>query len=284
MTLARTLPLPLALRLLRKLPLPRKLGLLEALFGQALSRAGVGWVRCANGVDWKLDLVDPTHRWIVFGAYEGGLGIEFARSRLKDGGVYVDSGANIGQWLLYLGALPGVRTLAFEPVDSQRHWLEACVARQSHWSSPCEILPFGLGAADQEVEIQCDGARSTTQLSWYQGKQLQRQTITIRRLDEVLQSAGIHQVEIWKLDVEGAEDAALLGAEHYLAHQRIRAIYFEARPANYGRCKDLLEGWGYRIHRLGRHGPQPISLDRLEAMEDLLALPIDAPSSLDATL
>lgn len=74
-------------------------------------------------------------------------------------GVFADSGANIGQWLLYLGQLRGVRALEFEPVTSQRQWLQECIEQQSDWS--CRVFPCGLGSREEEKEIQCYGARST---------------------------------------------------------------------------------------------------------------------------
>jgi len=72
------------------------LGFLELLFGSTLASKGAGWVNCSNGVIWKLDLTELAHRWIVYGDYEGGVGLSFAKDSLKNGGIFVDSGSNIG--------------------------------------------------------------------------------------------------------------------------------------------------------------------------------------------
>jgi len=104
---------------------------MDALFGEALQRHGIGWVECSNGITWKLNLSGITHRWIIYGMYEGGLGIEWARKALRYGGVFVDSGANVRQWLLYLGAIDGLTAFEFEPVDSQRAWLQECINMQA---------------------------------------------------------------------------------------------------------------------------------------------------------
>jgi len=156
--------LPLLLRLVRRLEFPKKLGLLERLFGQRLSQNGVCWVECTNGVSWKLDLTDSCHRWIVFGKYEGGAGIDLAFSALKNGGVYIDSGANIGQWLLYLGHIIGLKSLAFEPVSSQREWLKESLSVQNNWD--VDIFESGLGSENAELDIQVNGPRSTLQMDW----------------------------------------------------------------------------------------------------------------------
>ena len=95
---------------------PRKLGICERLFARSLSRYGVCWVRTAAGVPWKLDLTLSTHRWIVYGKYEGRPFLDWARQYLPRDGIIVDSGANIGQMLLYLAqCVPAGKVPAFEP-------------------------------------------------------------------------------------------------------------------------------------------------------------------------
>ena len=222
--MSETIKLPLLLRILREYNFPRKLGILERLYGRHLNKHGVCWVLCSNGVKWKLDLTDPGHRWIVFGMYEGGRGIDYARSQLKDGGVYVDSGANIGQWLLYLGSIPGLRSLAFEPVGSEREWLKECLDHQSKWDT--QIIDCGLGSAKAELEIQVHGSRSTLHLDWYVGKNLPKITISMDRLDDVLEQNEVTQVDFWKLDVEGAELEALKGAKEMLKKTKNRMHIF----------------------------------------------------------
>ena len=122
-----SIKLPATLNFIRRFEFPKKLGILERIYGRNLDSIGAGWVICSNGIVWKLDLKDPCHRWIVYGKYEGGAGIDLAMEKLKNGGVYIDSGANIGQWLLYIANLKGVKTIAFEPVKSERNWLAKCV-------------------------------------------------------------------------------------------------------------------------------------------------------------
>jgi FkbM family methyltransferase len=257
--------------MMRKLEMPRKLGFLESIFGSTLAAQGTGWVKCSNGVIWKLDLADPTHRWIVYGDYEGGTGLNYARNVLVKGGVFVDSGSNIGQWVLYLGGLPGVQALEFEPVESQRNWLSSCLQLQADWN--CTIYPWGLGAETREMSIQCDGARSTLRNDWYDTKILDRETIRIRRLEDVLREAEIDEVQLWKLDVEGAEYEALVGAGDYLSSQKIKHLYFECHHTNYHRNKMLLEACGYHLYDISRKGLQRKTDREILEVQDLVALP-----------
>ncbi len=69
--LSDPISIPSSLCLLRGLPLPRKLGLLEKFYGKALTAPGITTVCCASGHVWILDLREVTHRWLVYGDYEG---------------------------------------------------------------------------------------------------------------------------------------------------------------------------------------------------------------------
>lgn len=263
------LELPKSLRQVRRLEFPRKLGILEKLYGKSLEKLGKGWVRCSNNVVWKLNLVDPCHRWIVYGKYEGGDGIDFARTKLENGGVYLDSGANIGQWLLFIASMGNVNSLAFEPVSTERAWLDECLKAQEGWN--VSILPFGLGSAAKEIEIQMDGPRSTLNLDWYQGKNFQREKIQLRRLEEVLNELGVEKVNFWKLDVEGAELEALHGAVSLLSSKNIDYIYFECHPDNYIDIRELLNKYDYGIYDLVKGNLVTKKEEKIFATQDLIA-------------
>ena len=101
----KTVPLPLPLTGLQPFDFPHKLGICERLFGKALAPHGIAWVHTAAGIAWKLDLTLNLHRWIVYGKYEGAPFLNWARQFLPRDGVVVDSGANIGQMLLYLAGV-----------------------------------------------------------------------------------------------------------------------------------------------------------------------------------
>lgn len=263
--------LPLVLRFIRKFNFPRKLGILERIFGRQLSKLGTCWVKCSNGVLWKLDLDDHCHRWIVYGKYEGGYGIDLAASMLKEGGVYVDSGANIGQWLLYLGHIKGLKAHAFEPVSSQRAWLNECLSKQQ-WH--VNVFDFGLGSESTELDIQVNGARSTLQMDWYQGENFKLEKISIKKLEDVLESQSIDSVDFWKLDTEGAELEALLGAKKYLQQGRIKCVYFECHPSNYKAIIALFTVHNYAVYDLFEGKLLPKTEKNISGTIDLVAMPL----------
>jgi hypothetical protein len=105
---------------LQFLKFPHKLGICERIFGSIIIQYGVCWVKTAAGIIWKLDLANPTYRWIVYGKYEGSHFLNWAKQFLPADGIVVDSGANIGQMLLYLAQwTPQGKVLAFEPGKEQ---------------------------------------------------------------------------------------------------------------------------------------------------------------------
>lgn len=267
----KALKLPLSLRLLRRLPFPRKLGILERLYGKCLAPYGTQWVNCSNNVIWKLDLDDACHRWIVYGDYEGGSGIALARKALESGGVYVDSGANIGQWLLYLGSDKNIQALAFEPVSSQHDWLADCLAQQDNWN--VSLFKHGLGNQACSLQIQCHGARSTLHLDWFKDQNLPKELIQILPLDQVARSCGINTIQFWKLDVEGAELSALQGAGNLLKEQRIKTIYFECHQDSYRDVTKLLSQYDYEIFYLRKDKLFTLTDPSISSSRDLVARP-----------
>jgi FkbM family methyltransferase len=251
------------LGLLQRRDFPHKLGICDRLFGRRLAKRGVCWIRTAAGIPWKLDLRSPLHRWIVYGKYEGGAFLDWAKAFLPADGIVVDSGANIGQMLLYLAKwVPNGRVLAFEPGAEAADWLQECLRVNNQL--PVEVIRCALGAQATEMTLQSFGGAEV------HGSLSQIRTdgagprVSVRRLDEVLEERRVDHVDLWKLDVEGFELQALAGAEGLLRGGRIRAIYAEMAFGNEERIRDYLRQQGYRCYLFDRAGRlfEPTSLPR----------------------
>jgi hypothetical protein len=87
--------LPLLLNWLQPIDFPHKLGMCDRVFGKTIARSGICWVKTGATIPWKLDLANPTHRWIVYGKYEGSAFLNWAKRFLPANAIVVDSGANI---------------------------------------------------------------------------------------------------------------------------------------------------------------------------------------------
>lgn len=244
--------LPLPLTWLQPLDFPRKLGICERLFGRSITPQGICWVQTGAGMPWKLDLGNPTHRWIVYGKYEGAPFINWARKFLPPNGIVVDSGANIGQMLLYLAQLvPQGKIFAFEPGKEAANWLAECLL--THNTLPVEILRFGLGSAPAELRLHNIGT-NYGHGAWNKVSETEGETIQIVRLADELAARRIETVNLWKLDVEGYEIPAMQGAEELLRDQRIGAIYAELSGKNSHRVRNYLAAFGYHCYLFDRKG------------------------------
>lgn len=244
--------LPVLLRCVQTIEFRHKLGLCERLFGDALARHGPCWVRTAVGLTWRLDLRNPTHRWIVYGYYEGASFLRWAKENLPADGVVVDSGANIGQMALYFGHwMRQGRVFAFEPGTEAATWLAECLG--CHPNLPITLERMGLSDREGTASL----ANSLTDKT--HGSQAAITTglgeaIHLTRLDRFLAQQGVGEVALWKLDVEGHEIPALQGAGAMLSEHRIKALYVEMAGDNGLRICEFLAQFGYRSHDLDLAG------------------------------
>jgi FkbM family methyltransferase len=248
----KTVELPLMVRLLQQVEFPHKLGIMGRLFDSTLIRHEICWISTAAGRPWKLDLRSATHRWMVYGKYQGPGFHAWAKKTLPKNGVIVDSGANIGQMLIYLvNFIPQGRLLAFEPNTEAAQWLGECL--QKYPELPVELLRLGLGATpgkaflNDESHPEFHGAQSF--ISETGGL-----PIHIVRLEEEIAKRGIERVNLWKLDVEGYEISALEGARTLLARHAIDALYVEIFEENRERIKSYLSDFGYHCYAITDQG------------------------------
>ncbi len=268
----RPFNLPLGLAFARRLSFPHKLGILDRVYGRHLARLGTQWVRTWNSKLWKLDLSDVGHRWIVYGVYEGSDWLDWLLPRLAVApGVVIESGANIGQTLMYYAALPGIQVWAFEPNPVDADWLQECLeanpALQTH------VIRCGLANAKSEVELQLYGARSTMIGHWYQDKDFVRLNVPVVRLDDFAAEKDIKRIAFWKLDAEGMELDALKGASGLLASRAIEAILIEAVGDYYAPIKRLLEIYRYTVFTLCARGKLRLAPEQVPAkFQNVVAL------------
>jgi FkbM family methyltransferase len=243
---------PLLLSWLQPSDFPHKLGICERLFGKAIAQQGICWVQTGAAIPWKLDLRNPTHRWIVYGKYEGAAFLNWAKKFLPSNGVVVDSGANIGQMALYLAQYVSQGTvLAFEPGKAAADWLEECL--KTHPALPIELIRSGLGSSAAHLRLQPFGS-TEIHGAWSQISETEGEPVRITQLSDELASRSIAAVDLWKLDVEGYEIPALQGAKELLQAKQIKALYVEMTGNNGLRIREYLSTLNYRCHLFSSKG------------------------------
>lgn len=194
-------------------------------------------------------------RWIVgsaihrcwFGIYERAKQ-EAIADEIRPESVFYDIGANVGFYSLLASSLVGRgKIFAFEPVPRNIEYLKKHLALNR--ITNVEVLPLAVsdtvGTASFEVErsgfmghlahlphirqIACQGAT----------------TVSTTTLDCLLAQGRILPPDCIKMDIEGAELAALRGArECILRHRPVIFLATHGRDIH-RQCCELLESWGY---------------------------------------
>jgi FkbM family methyltransferase len=237
-------PLSPLLRVLRRGEFRGKLRLLDRLFGRALARHGTAWVETHPGIPWELDLANPTHRWIVYGYYEGPAFWHWLLRNRTHIRTVVDSGANIGQTTLYfVRLLDDAHVYAYEPGTAARAWLTRGIER-NHLTN-VTLSPAGLAASPGQAFLKSVGDEKHHG-SWNRLDASEGEAIPIVTLDGEMARLGLERIDLWKLDMEGGEPAALAGAAQALAAGRISAIHAEILGDSGPGVGRTLESYGYR--------------------------------------
>jgi FkbM family methyltransferase len=173
------------------------------------------------------------------------------RTCLQRGDVFVDVGANKGDFSLFAAHLTGDtgRVIAVEPEGTNADWIERSIARNRY--SSVEVARVALSDHAGEATLflgeksgwhsllSTDGVVTTGEV-----------TVATQTLDELLAARGIARVDVIKIDVEGAEASVFAGATQTFAGNHRMTVLLDVHP---GRgvdpvaLADRLRGWGFTI-------------------------------------
>jgi FkbM family methyltransferase len=120
--------------------------------------------------------------------------------------VILDIGSNIGASILYFHQqFPDAKIFGFEPHPDTFRVLEKNIAHLPGVT----VFNYGLGATNQRLAVRADqvnfGAFSTRGEFKDRGYPAETVECELRRLDDVLRELGVSQVDLIKIDCEGAE-------------------------------------------------------------------------------
>lgn len=205
-------------------------------------------------------------RWIVGAGNHGyWLGMyEFNKRRLFEqslqaGQVVYDLGGNVGYYTLIASRIVGAsgRVVVFEPAPRNITLLKDHI-RLNHAGN---VTLVEAAVSDGEGTAYFDeGISSATGHIARQG----RYQVRLVGLDELIENGDIPEPDVMKIDVEGAEQQVLAGAQNLLK-RRHPAIFMDTHgEENDLACRRLLESMDYQL--------QPIGKKSLEAAHEFLAV------------
>jgi FkbM family methyltransferase len=215
--------LPTAAALVERLPRPLRRHRLMTTWMRLTGEDPLQLVRIRDDAFAYADMNDGFLRLIPI---EGGYDDDFFRvadALLESGGDFLDVGANYGLLSFGLAArlADRVRFHLFEPIPR----LLAAIEKTRGLYPLMRASVVAAAVTDYDGEVSFAVAEEQTGRSHIDASGAMRTRCL--RLDSYLAEAGISEVALLKLDVEGYELPALRGAAAALERRAVKAIYFE---------------------------------------------------------
>lgn len=236
-------------------------------FGERLSSRYIRRAVLPNHCSLCCDLRDHVQRQIYFlGTYEPLEAYLFSQL-VKPGMTVVDAGANIGQYTLLAATILGARGTvhSFEPIPNTFLQLSENVRANTLFNVHLnqaglwqKSMPIRLGLASDMAQ-NC-GAYSVG----VRDQETAVDAIAVA-LDDYAEQRNIQRIDFIKMDIEGAEHAALLGMQKIINRDH-PVFLMELNPVALERLgyntKDLwhlmVETFGYTVYRVDSEACVPI--------------------------
>lgn len=158
--------------------------------------------------------------------------VEALEKKFRSGGVFYDVGANVGQFLIAMAKIIGDGGTAIgfepEPINYQR------LTQNIKLNKLANARAFQLALSDRSGEIQIFGTRRTATIVPHAAENRQSQpTAMVRtaRGDDLRQLENLPIPNAVKIDVEGAEFAALTGLAETLSNPSCELLCCEVHPS-----------------------------------------------------
>lgn len=200
----------------------------------------------------------------------------------RESRIIFDIGANVGLYSLLAGwANPHSRICAFEPTPDVVAILQDNIELNAMQNIAVE--PVAVGNSDRMGFLRlCAGSDGSNEGMNYLARDRGAESdvpVDVVCLDSYCQSHNIEQIDLIKMDIEGGEYDALLGARHLLQKQAIGCIFLEMAEwaaERSGHSTDaiekLLADAGYRLYGLGSQGLEQIAVEMTERPGNVIAL------------
>jgi FkbM family methyltransferase len=179
---------------------------------------------------------------------------------LRPGDVVFDVGANVGLYTLLasLRVGPEGRVVAFEPLPGNLDYLAQHL--ELNRVKNVEVVGAAVGRARGHSSFVAAGSRSMGRLG--SGGSLE---VDVVCLDDLVASGRVPPPDLIKMDIEGGEVEALVGAQTVLREHRPTVVLATHGWEKHQECLRLLRGFRYEVEAL--------SGGDVEATDELIARP-----------
>jgi FkbM family methyltransferase len=212
-------------------------------------RPWIGHVRpLLNGMAIEVDPLDMIGKHIIrSGCYEPDT-MEFIRSYLRPGMVFLDVGAHVGQYTLVASGLVGSqgRAHAFEPHPLLYEALRRNVARNHCTNVVVNGTAVCASDGDSELVLATADNYGASSLAAGGADSGARSHVRSVTLDSYVRMEGMSRIDLIKIDIEGGELAALMGAGGVLRDHWDVALVVEI-------CDRHARRFGYSVEDIEAH-------------------------------
>jgi len=193
--------------------------------------------------------------------------------------IILDIGSNIGASVIYFRRrFPDAKIYGFEPHPDTFHILQRNVTPLPGVA----IFNYGLGATNQRISVHADqvnfGAFNTRGEFKDRGHPAAMVECEVRRLDDALHELGIAQIDLMKIDCEGAEadifstlpDDILNQCQWIVGEFHDHTgfdVLARLAPHFHLDLKKKLSRSRFRFHARNRANPQELSRSELAALQ-----------------
>ena len=178
----------------------------------------------------------------------------FFREQVEPGMVVFDVGANLGFYSLLFSDLvgPSGRVHAFEPDPLSFGFLRDRATPARHRN--VEVTPAAAGDHTGTVTLFCSGtnrADNRIHASHEPGGTAETVEVPLITLDDYCTERGIDRIDAVKMDVQGAEVAALAGFRKTVSRVRPRWLFIEFSPKHLRSAGSSPEAFWEILNELG---------------------------------
>jgi FkbM family methyltransferase len=195
--------------------------------------------------------------------------IAFFRSICRPGAIVLDVGANVGLFTaLAMNECPGGCVASIEPHSETLTYLRRTISANVR-DGNADCVLFDCAAADKTGSVALFmNAENKADNRLYRAAELaSSEVVRERTIDDMLAEAGIGNVDIIKIDVQGGESAALRGAKKTIAASPKLTLLTEFWPDGILQATgedaehylDMLRDFHFDLYELRRGGLHPLT-------------------------